>query len=174
MRSIAELNILVRGHATPFPTLKLATEEFREGWNFVRLVDAHQLKKKIHACGLTFTSIADKALKSGVGMSSQEAIANALEITLRHVSQCYSIVEIEHIELTQYPWFYFSRIIICPYQIQQNAALPALDAAHPLQRAPRHRRLPVHAPELYPYFGCAIPMLKEILISSKSSQTRPQ
>ena len=174
MRNIAELDILVRGQVEPLASLHLATEEFRKGWKFARLVDARRLKKKIHARGLSFISIADGALRSGVGATSQEAIANALEITLRHVSEHYNVVEVGHIELTQYPWFFFSRVMVCPYRVQQGAIQPASDEAMPLPGAPRNRRLPVHAPELYPYYGCAIPMLKEMLISSRNSQARPQ
>lgn len=173
MRNIAELNILVRGRVKPLSGLMQQTEEFRDGWNFVRLVDARQLKKKIHASKLDFISIADESLRSGVGKSSQEAIANALEITLRHIDKHYNIVEVEHIELTQYPWFFFSRVKVCPYRVQQDTVQPALNESMPLPISPRHKRLPVNAPELYPYYGSAIPTLKEMLISSRSSQARP-
>lgn len=174
MRNIAELDILVRGQVEPLAVLKLATEAFRANWNFVRLVHARRLEKKIHMRGLNFISIADGALRSGVGASSQEAIANALEITLRHVREDYNVVEVGHIELTQYPWFFFSRVMVCPYRVQQDAIQLSPDETAPIPLAPRHRRLPVHAPEMYPYFGSAIPMLKEMLILSKNSQARPQ
>jgi hypothetical protein len=174
MRNIVELNILVRERTDPFLGLKLATEEFRGGWNFVRLMDARRLEKTIHAHRLTCINIADGALRSGVGKSSQEAIANALEITLRHISEQDNVVGVKHIELTQYPWFFFSRVMVCPYRIQKDAVQPALNQSKPFPSTPRHKRLPAHALELYPYSGCAIPMLKEMLIASRNSQARPQ
>jgi hypothetical protein len=137
----------------------------------VRAVNARQLETKIHTRGFNFISIADEPLRSGVGSASQEAIANALMLTLRHVSDSFNSVEVKHIELTQYPWFFLARVRVCPYRIQQGAGLPIPDEAMPLPSAPRHRRLPVRAPELYPYFGSAIPMLKEMLTSSNASQT---
>jgi len=109
--------------------------------------------KKIHTCGLNFTNTSDETMRSGVGKSSQEAIANALKLTLRHVSDTFNAVEVKHIELTQYPWFFLARVNVCPYRIQQGAVLPIPDEALPLPATQRPRRLPVHSPELYPYFG---------------------
>jgi hypothetical protein len=174
MRNIAELNFLVRGQVEAPNSFKLATETFREGWNFVRFMDARRLEKDIHAHGLDCVSISDGAQKSGVGKSAQEAIANALEITLRHISQHYNIAKIGHIELTQYPWFYLSRVVVCPYRVEQDAIEISRGVTVSLPIVPTHRRLQVYAPALYPYFGYAIPMLKEMLILSKNSQTRPQ
>jgi hypothetical protein len=174
MRNIAESNIFLRGQVEVPNGLKLATVEFCAGWNYVRSADARRLGKKIHACGLNFTNSAYEAMKSGVGNSSQEAIANALTLTLRHVSESFNAVEVKHIELTQYPWFFLARVNVCPYRIQQGAVLPIPDEALPLPATQRPRRLPVHSPELYPYFGSAIPMLREMLISPRDSQARPE
>jgi hypothetical protein len=174
MRNIAESNILLRGQVEAANGLKLATEKFCAGWNYVRSADARRLGKKIHACGLNLTNSAYEAMKSGVGSSSQEAIAHALTLTLRHVSESFNAVEVKHIELTQYPWFFLARVSVCPYRIQRGAVVPVLDEAIPLPSAPRRRRLPVNSPELHPYFGSAIPMLKEMLILSNNSQTRSQ
>jgi|GEM_PF-1656683 hypothetical protein len=174
MRNIAESNIFLRGQVEVPNGLKLATVEFCAGWNYVRSADARRLGKKIHACGLNFTNSAYEAMKSGVGNSSQEAIANALTLTLRHVSESFNAVEVKHIELTQYPWFFLARVSVCPYRIERGAVLPVPEEAMPLPSAPRHRRLPAHSPELHPYFGSAIPMLKEMLISTNNSQERSQ
>ena len=46
MRNIAQLNVLLRVRAELPVGLKLATEEFYEGWNFVQSGDARQLEKK--------------------------------------------------------------------------------------------------------------------------------
>jgi hypothetical protein len=47
MRTIAELNLLLRGRVEPPEGFRLATEEYREGWNFSRSIDAYCLEKKI-------------------------------------------------------------------------------------------------------------------------------
>ena len=172
MRNIAELNMLLRVRVELPAGLKLATEEFREGWNFVRSGDARRLEKKIQTRGWNFIKIADGLLKSGVGETSQEAIAGALKLALRHVNTYFNAVEVEHIELTQYPWFFLARVRVYPYRIQQGAVLPVSDEAETLPTAPRQKRLSPQAPALYPYFGSDMSQLKELLIASRSSQAR--
>jgi len=73
--------------------LKLATEEFREGWDFAPSVDARRLEKRIVTQGWSFIKIAGGPLKSGVGDTSQEAIGNALKLALRHISVRFNAVD---------------------------------------------------------------------------------
>jgi hypothetical protein len=174
MRNIAELNMLLRVPVELPAGLKLATEEFREGWNFVRSGDARRLEKMIQTRGWNFIKIADGLLKSGVGETSQEAIAGALKLALRHVSTYFNAVEVEHIELTQYPWFFLARVRVYPYRIQQDAVLPLSDEAATMTIASRQRRLSPQAAEMYPHFGSDMSQLKKLLITSRSSQARSQ
>jgi hypothetical protein len=167
MRTIAELNVLLRTQIELPAGLKLATEEFREGWNFVRSGDARRLEKKIQTRGWNFIKIADGELRSGVGETSQLAIASALKLSLRCVSTHFNAVEVEHIALTQYPWFFLARVRVYPYRIQEGAVLPVPDEAVPMQIDSQPRRLPPRSPELFPHFGSAMPMLKEMLISAR-------
>jgi hypothetical protein len=168
-RKIAELNLLLRT-AIELPVgLELATEEFREGWNFVRPGNARRLGKKVKARGWNFIKIADGELRSGVGDTSQKAIASALKLALRRVSSHFNAVEVERIELTQYPWFCLARIRVYPYRIQEGAFLPVSDEAPPLPIHARPKRSLSQADELFPHFGSAMPMMKELLISSGAS-----
>ena len=174
MRTIAKLNMLLRAQTELPDGLNLATEEFREGWNFVRTVNAQRLEKKILTRGWSFIRIADESLRSGVGDTSQEAIASALKLALRRVSTDSNAAEVEHIELTQYPWFFLARVRVLPFRIQQGAVLPVSDKADIFPISHRQRRLPVHAEVLYPRFESVIPQLKELLISSRTAQAGPQ
>jgi hypothetical protein len=167
MRAIAELNVLLRTQIELPVGLKLATDEFREGWNFLRSTDVRRLEKKIQTRGWNFIKIADGELRSGVGETSQLAIASALKLALRRVSTHFNAAEVEHIELTQYPWFFLARVRVYPYRIQEGAVLPVPDEAVPMQVDDRPRRLPPQSPELFPHFGSAMPMLKEMLISAR-------
>lgn len=168
-RKIAELNLLLRT-AIELPIgLKLATEEFREGWNFARPGNAQRLGKKVKARGWNFIKIADGELRSGVGDTSQKAIASALKLALRRVSNHFNVVEVERIELTQYPWFFLARVRVYPYRIQESAVLPIPDEAVPMPIDARPKRSLSQADELLPHFGSAMPMLKELLISSGAS-----
>jgi len=174
MRNIAELNMLLRMQVGLPDGLKLATDEFREGWNFLRSMDANQLEKKLQTCGWNFIRDVDGPLRSGVGETSQEAVASGLKLALRRVSEHFNAVEVEHIELTQYPWFFLARVRVYPYRIQQGAVLSKQMEFAPLSAAPQHRLLPSNAAALYPDFGSAMPQLKQMLLSTHSSQTRLQ
>jgi hypothetical protein len=173
MRSIAELNMLLRVPAHLPVGLRLATNEFREGWGFVT-GNANWLEKKIRTRGWSFIKIADGSLRSGVGETSQEAIAAALRLALRRVSMHFNAVEVERIELTRYPWFFLARVRIYPYRIQETAVLPVSDEAADFPMGFRQRRLPQNAAALYPDFGSAMPQLKQMLVLSSGRLSRPQ
>lgn len=174
MRDIAESNMLLRVQVDLPDGIKLSTEGFREGWNFVRSVDARWLEKKIQARGWNFIKLGDGSLRSGVGDTSQEAIASALKLALRRVSEHFNAVEVDHIELTQYPWFFLARVSVNPYRIQQCMVLPTQDEVAPVAAAPRHRLLSPDADRMYPHFGSAMPQLKQMLVSTYGSDARPR
>ena len=170
MQAIAELNLLLRAHIELPDGLKLVTNEFREGWDFARTVDSHRLEINIVTQGWSFTRIANGSLRSGVGETSQEAVASALKLALRRISAYFNAAEVEHIELTKYPWFFLARVRVNPFRIQQGAALPMPEEAKLIPAVRRQRRLPIDAELLYPHFGSAIPHPKQMLISSQESQ----
>jgi hypothetical protein len=174
MYKIAELNMLLRAQTELPVGLRLATVEFREGWSFVRPWNAVRLEKKIHTRGWNFIKVADGLLRSGVGDTSQEAIAGALKLALRRVEEHFNAVEVEHIELTKYPWFFLARVKINPYRIQPDAELMLPEEEVYLPVGHRTRRLPVNSAELYPHFGSAMPQLKAMLLSTRGSEARPQ
>ncbi len=120
MHMIAELSLLLRERVELPAGLTVATEEFREGWSFARTANAKRLEKKIHTLGWNFIKMPDGSLRSGVGDTSQEAIASALKLALRRIGKHFNAAEVEHIELTQYPWFFLARVTVHPYRIQQG------------------------------------------------------
>jgi hypothetical protein len=123
MHDIAERTVLLRGSmALPYD-FELVKAEFQEGWNLVQSGDARWLEQKIRQYGWHFTWIAEKSMRGGVGQTSQKAIAGALKVALRGVSEHYNAAEVEHIKLTRYPWFFLASVRVYPYQIQQSANL---------------------------------------------------
>jgi hypothetical protein len=170
MQAITEMNMLVRTDIELPDNLKLTTDEFREGWNFARLVDVRRMEKKIVTLGWSLTRMGDGLLRSGVGDTSHEAIASALKLTLRHVSAYFNAAEVGHIELTQYPWFFLARVRVDPFRIQQGAAIAMPEEARAIPSLHRQRRLPIDAEVLYPHFGSAMIRLKQMLVSSQDSQ----
>jgi hypothetical protein len=133
MRTIAKLNVLIREGIELLDDLGLVTEEFQEGWNVVRSGNMRWLDRKMRKSGGHFTWVDEGSLRSGVGETSQEAIAGALKLALRRVSSHFVAAEIEHVGLKQYPWFFLARVRVFPYQIQQSAVLAVPDEAVPYQ-----------------------------------------
>jgi hypothetical protein len=173
MPTISESTLLLRASIELPEGLGLATDEFREGWNFARAVNAQRLEKKILTRGWNFIKVPDESLRSGVGDTSQEAIAGALKLALRRVNSHFNAAEVEHIELTEYPWFYLARVRVNPCRIQPGELLVPVELlSSPV--APRPRRLPLDADVLYPHFASAVPQLKQMLIVSRTEEAGPQ
>jgi hypothetical protein len=172
MRKIAELNVLVRRQVGLPAGMKLPTDKFREEWKFAT-GDVSRLQKKIQSVGWNFIRTAGESLRSGVGQTSQEAISNAVAHALRHVDEHFNAAEVDHIELTQYPWFFLARVRIYPYSIQRSALPPASDASGIAAITPHRKHLPACATASFLDFGCAMPQLKEMLISTPRAENRP-
>jgi len=172
MRAISQSNMLLRTRTELPEGLRIATDEFRDGWNFLQAANARQLEEQIVERGWNCFRISQSSPKCGVGDTSQEAITRALKLALQKASEHFNAAEVEHIELTQYPWFFLARVRVCLFRIQHDAILQVLDESAPSAIAPRQRRLPPNSAALYPDFASAMPMLKEMLISSRSEQQR--
>ncbi len=170
MRTIAELSLLLRVQVELPQGLRLATDEFREGWGFARSVDAHRLKNRILKRGWSFIKIEARSQRSGVGDTAQEAIASALTLALREINEHMNAVEIEHIHLTHYPWFFLARVGVSPYSIQEGAFLSLLNNAAARPLASRPPRLPHKSNGLFPQFASALPQPRQMLISSDRSE----
>jgi hypothetical protein len=165
MCTIVESNVLLRTQTELPIGFKVATDEFHEGWNRMKAGSTRRLERKVQARGWNFIKIADGTLRSGVGETSQEAIANALKLALRRAGEHSNAMEVERIELTQYPWFFVARLRVHPYRIQQGDVLPVPDEAE-APTAARRSRLSPEEVALDPQFLNAMPMLKEMLTSS--------
>jgi len=125
--------MLLRGRVELPANLNLVTEEFQEGWSVVQSGDTHWLDKEIRQRGWHFIWIGEGSRRGGVGQTSQEAIASALKLALRRVSERFNAAEVESIEVKKYPWFVVAKVKVYPYQIQQGAVLSASDGATTLR-----------------------------------------
>lgn len=170
MRNIAESNMLLRAGVDLPAGLNLGIEEFCEGWRFLRTSNAKRLEKRIQAHGWNLIRIAGAVLRSGVGATAQQAIANALKLVLRPIDEHFNAAEVEHIELTQYPWFFLARIRVHPYLIHKGAVMPVYGDAELRTVISQQRHPPLDVPNLA--FGGAMPQLKQMLILSQNSEMR--
>jgi len=140
--TITEMNLLVRARMELPGGLELATYQFREGWESIQSEDACRLKKKMRTSGWNFIKIGDGILNSGIGDTSQEAIAGALKLALRMISEHLPAVEVGDISLTRYPWFCLARVTVFPCWIQQSPASLVPDRVTLLRPAPRAAAAP--------------------------------
>lgn len=170
MRAITEQNMLLRERVELPPSLRIATDSFREGWNFAPKVNARQLEKKICAHKWSLIKIAEGVQASGVGESLQEAISSALRLALLRMCARFNAVEVEYIESSQYPWFFLARLRVCQYRIQQGAVL-AVSKEYPSPvTASCNKRLSLDANALYPDFGSSMPLIKQMLTAQSAVQ----
>lgn len=163
MHTITARNVLLRERVELPAGLKMATDEFREGWNFLRTVHGLGLEKKIRARGWNFIRIATGELRSGVGATAQEAIACALKLALRRVSERLNAVEVEQVELVRYPWFFLARVKVYAYRIQESAVLLVDEEIVSTPVGAAKRKFPPGSTEMLPDFRRAMPMLREML-----------
>jgi hypothetical protein len=150
MRTIAKLTMLLRGRVALPDNFKLATEEFQEGWTFVQSGDTHWLDKELRTRGWHFMWIGEGSLRGGVGQTSQEAIAGALKLALRRLSERFNAAGVESIQVTKYPWFVVAKVKVYPYQIQQGTIVSASDGATTLTVSPPAKELAIPSRQVAP------------------------
>jgi hypothetical protein len=164
MTAVAESNVLLREQAEMPSGFKVATDESYDGWKLMRSGGIRRLAKKIETRGWSFTPTADGLPRSGVGKTSVEAIDSALNQVLQRVGADSSAVEIERIELTQYPWFYLARVCVHPYRIKEGTAEHA-SLGSGSARA-RRKSIASAGAAVGPQMQSAMPMLKDLLTST--------
>lgn len=170
MRTIETMNMVIRARVELPRGLKLATDEFREGWNLVRSGGAERLQRRIQTRGWGLIKTRDVCQRSGVGNTSQEAIASALKLALRQLSEFFHAATVERIHLTKYPWFFLARVAVHSYRILDNELQAQAEDASSLTSAFWPMRLPYESVALNPDFVSAIPQLRLELISSQRSE----
>lgn len=142
MLAIPEPYILIRVPGELPIGLRLRTHEFRAGWNLAWSLTTERLEDKIRAHGWKFIKIANRSMSGAVGDTSQDAIGRALQHALSSISEHTNVVEISHINLTQYPWFFLASVEVLPFRIQRDVALPPPSNAGTLPIASLGRRWP--------------------------------
>src|ERR1035437_8320344 len=120
MRTIAEMDILLRERIELPASLTIAKEDFQNGWKFALIADAQELEKQVHASGWNLFTIAERVQVSGVGETQQEAVATGLRLALLRMNASNNAATVESIELTKYPWFELARVRVRPICIQQG------------------------------------------------------
>jgi len=127
MHTVTELDILLREGIELPASLRIAKEDFQNGWKFALTANAQELETQVHASGWNLIKIADQLQASGVGETAQEAVASGLRLALLRMNVGNNAAAVESIELTKYPWFELARVKVRPICIQQSATLAVSD-----------------------------------------------
>jgi hypothetical protein len=151
MSNIAESNVLLRAETQLPAGFKIATDEYRDGWSRMRSGGAGRLEKKMKARGWSFLPTPRTTLRSGVGKTAQDAIGSALCQALGELELESNAVEVGHMEVAKYPWFFVARVRVQPYRIQCG---PLNESA-----------MPPNAPALYPHYSSAMPVMRTMMRS---------
>jgi hypothetical protein len=168
MIKIAETKVLLRAAPCMPLGFKVATEEFRNGWCLMKSGGTQRLANKVRSLGWHMVRLAEVDLRSGVGKTGPDAVANALSLALRRLDGRSNAVEVEAVEIVDYPWFFLARLKVVPYSVQQQAALPLDDQPSMGQLAGRHHRVPAPTQSYLPPAVGPMPMLRQVLRSGAS------
>jgi hypothetical protein len=130
MSGIAALTLLVRD-GVAFPgELQIVTEQFESNWMILHSTDSIWLRKDIGALGWNVISATEGLMAHGMARTSGAAIATGLKQALQNVGKSFNAVEVEYIQMKNYPWFVKARVNVQAYQVEQNVVLlgPGYDA----------------------------------------------
>jgi hypothetical protein len=174
MHEITEQDLFLSEQVELPASLRISTDAFCEGWKMAPTVNAWQLEEMIGAREWNFIKVAEGVLANGVGETSQVAIANALRLALLRKNARFNAVDVEYIEISQYPWFFLARMRVCQYLIQQCASRDASDEFSSLSFSSPKKRLPHQANDPYPSFNSSMPSIKQILTLRNSAPASQQ
>jgi len=170
MRTFSESNVLLNTQGALPVGFNMAVEEFYKGWNVVRTGGTRRIEKKIRTLGWSLIQLAQGVLRSGVGKTEQKAVANALNLAVRNADAGANLMEVEHIEVSDYPWFFLARVRVGTYRIQEGADLDRQEekAALPLNFESRVRLEAQDRSES----ASAVPMMKQMVLASRVTAAR--
>ncbi len=172
MGDIAVSNMLLRSQMELPQDFKIGKDEFREGWSIARKQNVRRLQTKVQKRGWHFIQVGNALQASGVGETEQAAIAAALKLALHRVNDFFNAVEINHIELARYPWFFLATLRLSRYRIQADAVLSIVDETVVLPVRSSLRRMSPRSVEKPSGFCDAMPMLKQMLVLPRQLESQ--
>ena len=101
----------------------LAQQPCAENWMLVEEIEAPLLDTMIRHAGWHFVCLQGLSSRSGVGLSREEAIHQALDRALRGLKMRFNAAELESVQVSRYPVFHIARVTLQPRHIQQHTSL---------------------------------------------------
>jgi hypothetical protein len=103
--------------------LDLAQQTCAENWLQLEEVEAPVFDAMIRDAGWHFVCLQGAYSRSGVGLSSDEAIHHALVRALKGLKIRVNAAELELVKVSSYPVFHVARVTLQPRHIQQHTSL---------------------------------------------------
>jgi hypothetical protein len=105
------------------PQFDLAQRQCADNWMLLDQIDAPVLETMIRHVGWHLLCLRESYSRSGVGLSGNEAVHEALARALKGVRMHFNAAELESIEVFSYPVFHIATITLQPRNIQQHTPL---------------------------------------------------
>jgi hypothetical protein len=101
----------------------LAQRSYAENWMLVEEIDAPVLDTMIRHAGWHFMYLQGFCMRSGVGLTRDNAIHRALGRALKGLSIEFNAAELESVEVSTYPVFQIATVTVQPRHLQENTSL---------------------------------------------------
>jgi hypothetical protein len=105
------------------PHFDLAQRPCADNWMLLEEIEAPVLDTMIRHAGWHFVCLQGSYSRSGVGLSRDEAVHQALARALRGLKSRFNAAELESVHVSSYPVFHIAKITLQPRHIQQHTSL---------------------------------------------------
>jgi len=106
------------------PHFDLAQQPCAEGWMLLEEIEAPVLDTMIRHAGWHFVCLQPPYSRSGVGLSRDEAVHQALARALKNLKMSFNAAELESIQVSSYPpSFHVAKVTLQSRHIQQHTCL---------------------------------------------------
>jgi hypothetical protein len=101
----------------------LAQQPCADNWMLLEEIESPVLDTMIRHAGWHFVCFKGPFSRSGVGLSRDGAIHQALARALKGLKMRFNAAELESVEVSSYPFFHIAKVILQGRHIQQHTSL---------------------------------------------------
>jgi hypothetical protein len=105
------------------PHFDLAQQPCADGWMLLEEIEAPVLDTMIRHAGWHFVCLQGPYSRSGVGLSPDEAVHQALARALKGLKMSFNAAELESVQVSSYPAFHIAKVTLQSRHIQQHTCL---------------------------------------------------
>ena len=119
------------------PHFDLANQPCADNWMLLEEIEAPVLDTMIRHAGWHFVCLQEGCSRSGVGLSRDEAIHQALVRALKGLKIRFNAAELESVHVSSYPAFHVAKVTLQARHIQRNTSLEMAVKDHARVKAVR-------------------------------------